>query len=136
MQAKLLMYMVWTAGCDIDTQRKGIIYFGWFDSTFQPKQKFQLSTGIPRINYTSLFCVRPSAVHICSPDKPIYRFFRTLLLVHVAQPNRPKLLIHLGKGNVIQYNTIQYKTVALCNTMQYNKRLQNYIPSAMSDSHK
>mmetsp|Transcript_19483 Transcript_19483/g.40948 ORF Transcript_19483/g.40948 Transcript_19483/m.40948 type:complete len:508 (-) Transcript_19483:493-2016(-) len=103
MQAKLLMYMVWTAGCDIDTQRRGIVYFGWFDSTFQPKQKFQLSRGIPRVNYTSLFCVRPSAVHICSPDKPIYRFFRTLILVHISQHNRPKLLIHLGESVELRY---------------------------------
>ncbi|VEU43988.1 unnamed protein product [Pseudo-nitzschia multistriata] len=103
MQAKLLMYMVWTAGYDIETQRRGIVYLCWLDPTHQPKQNFNLSVGIPRLNMTSVFTVRASAVHTCSPDRPFYRFFRNLLIIGSTQANRPKVRFHLGTSIEVRY---------------------------------
>mmetsp|Transcript_20315 Transcript_20315/g.56500 ORF Transcript_20315/g.56500 Transcript_20315/m.56500 type:complete len:174 (+) Transcript_20315:146-667(+) len=97
MQCKCMMYMVWSAGDDVDTQRRGIIYLGWFDPSFNPKFRFDLKMGIIRLNYTRIMTVRASAIHICFPDRPVYRFFRKLIMVQGSQPNRPKMTFHLGK---------------------------------------
>eukprot|EP00537_Pseudo-nitzschia_pungens_P010295 CAMPEP_0172390554 /NCGR_PEP_ID=MMETSP1061-20121228/7171_1 /TAXON_ID=37318 /ORGANISM="Pseudo-nitzschia pungens, Strain cf. pungens" /LENGTH=541 /DNA_ID=CAMNT_0013120959 /DNA_START=243 /DNA_END=1868 /DNA_ORIENTATION=- len=108
MQCKCLMYMVWSAGDDVDTQRRGIIYLGWFDPSFNPKFRFDLKMGIIRLNYTRIFTVRPSAIHICFPDRPVYRFFRKLIMVQGSQPNRPKMIFHLGEPIELRYKLNSY----------------------------
>eukprot|EP00536_Pseudo-nitzschia_multiseries_P018781 jgi/Psemu1/230267/e_gw1.3107.2.1 len=106
LQAKALMYMVWTAGCDVDTQRKGIIYLGWFDSAYTPQLKLRHFTN--RVDMSRIFCVRPGAIHICSPDRPVYRFLKNLVMVQATQPNRPKLIFHLGESVELRYQLKSY----------------------------
>jgi len=103
-----MMYMVWSAGDDVDTQRRGIIYLGWFDPSFNPKFRFDLKMGIIRLNYTRIMTVRASAIHICFPDRPVYRFFRKLIMVQGSQPNRPKMTFHLGEPIELRYKLKSY----------------------------
>jgi len=87
--------MIWTAGYDVDTQRKGLVFLTWFDSshTIAGTNK---SHACRKMNPHELLSVRASAIHICSPDTPLFRFRRAVIMIRIARDNRPKLKVQLG----------------------------------------
>jgi len=97
-KAKLSLYMSWVAGDDVTSQKKGIVVIAWFDKDFKisvvPKNMKHLDH--------KLHTTRVSALHICSPDTPFYRFRRAVLTMRVSH-HRVALQTHLGNSIENQY---------------------------------
>ncbi len=97
-KAKLSIYQCWTAGDDVDTQRKGIVILLWYDKSFEMNK-------VPVDNKPKLHevaTVRISALHICSPDTPFFRFRRAVATMRAAQ-FRTKLQAHVGNTMELIY---------------------------------
>jgi hypothetical protein len=91
------MYILFTAGYDIDTQRKGIVIVIWFDATFRISAQPKL-----HCKDHNLTTVRVSAMHQCSPDTPLFRFRRAVTTMRIAHI-RSRMKIHVGSPIEIQY---------------------------------
>jgi len=93
---KIMLYMTWVAGDDIDTQRKGIVFVVWFDPSFKVVSSNKMSDFANLgANPSELASVRVIAVHCCLPDTIVHRFCLAVLQLR-ALHNRVKLKAHLG----------------------------------------
>jgi len=88
---KIFLYMVWTAGNDVDTQKEGIVFVCWFDSTFTVTK----SPAVKTKDHETV-SVRGVAVHVCSPDTPVYRFRRSIVTMRLGRL-RFRLRQHIGE---------------------------------------
>lgn len=100
-KAKIFMYLTWTAGNDVDTQRLGLVYSIWFDSAFNVtnnRERYKLAAKL-----RELTSVRTCAVHICSPDRPNFQWGLYVITLQVARKNRSKVTVHLGSTQEVKY---------------------------------
>ena len=92
---KIFLYIYHTLVCDIETQMKGLVILVWYDT----KSKINANPDITRIKMLvkihEASPVRLSAVHMCVPDTPVFRFRQSILTLAIGQ-NRSRLRIHLG----------------------------------------
>jgi len=104
-----MLYTTWTAGEDVDVQRKGLVFLVCFSSKYElsAQDMYQLREA-PRYPYDVLAGVRPSAIHICSPDRPMFRFAHSIILFRIKQLGRFKIKIHYGESVEIQYALQSY----------------------------
>mmetsp|Transcript_1405 Transcript_1405/g.3234 ORF Transcript_1405/g.3234 Transcript_1405/m.3234 type:complete len:319 (+) Transcript_1405:224-1180(+) len=102
LQIKMVMYTSWVLGSEVDTQRKGVVWIVWFD----PKLELSISSDVNGIKSGtkshSVTMLRPSAIHICSPDTPFYRVQRAILSLG-AGSWRKSLKSHLGEAVELRY---------------------------------
>ena len=95
---KFLIYLsIVAAKDDTETQRNGIVLLVWFESTYKisymtPPRRPQR----PNMGYESFCCVRVTAIHVCTPDTPAYRFRRSIMAMRVNH-GRSRLKFHVGK---------------------------------------
>jgi len=94
------MYILYVVGNDIDCQRKGIVIVGWLDKTFE-NQNISAQPVLHKKDH-HLTTVRVSAIHICTPDTPFYRFRRAVIAMRIAQL-RTRLNIHIGEPIELKY---------------------------------
>ena len=82
---------MWAAGYDIHTQRKGLLILAWFDkaSKISNTNKKQVAKD------HEVATVRACAIHMCTPDTPLYRFRQSVATMRIGH-NRKKLKTHLG----------------------------------------
>mmetsp|Transcript_110800 Transcript_110800/g.226757 ORF Transcript_110800/g.226757 Transcript_110800/m.226757 type:complete len:366 (+) Transcript_110800:3-1100(+) len=94
-KARMSLYMSWTAGDDVDTQRKGLVVLTWFDQNFEV-------AGRSNIEYKdhTFSCVRACAIHMCSPDTPMYQLLRAIVITNLGRAKQ-KLRVHLGSTEEI-----------------------------------
>ena len=104
---KILMYTVWVIGNDIDTQRKGLINFIMFDSSFHQNPNI-MGAGIMDSSTVLLLSVRISAFHVCTPDTPFYRLRRSFLTMVIGSHNRSRLKLHIGTPVELTYKLQNY----------------------------
>jgi len=52
--------------------------------------------------------VRPCAVHVCTPDTPIFRFRRSIMTMRIGQYARTRLNTHLGDSVELRYKLLSY----------------------------
>ena len=90
---KMMMYTSWVIGNDIDTQRKGAVLISMFDSSFPQKPTLEAPL-LPSDQWT--LSVRMSAMHICTPDTPISRLRRSLIIMALGSDLRSRLKLHAG----------------------------------------
>ncbi len=82
---------------DVETLRKGIVVVIWFDANYElpaitlPPRRSNLE------NFGKWVCVRISAIHVCSPDTPAFRFRRTIITLRTIQDQRSRLKLHVGE---------------------------------------
>jgi len=102
---KIMMYILWVIGSDVDTQRRGIVVLMLFDvtsfSNFAAVQSFR--NAAPN---TDLFCVRGSGIHFCTPDTPFYRLIRSLLIAKVVTRDQDRSRVQLHTGTAIELRYI------------------------------
>jgi hypothetical protein len=91
LQSKLALYSSWTAGNDIDTQRKGIVVLVWYDKSF----KVPLKPPTNKYKLHEVLTVRVCALHCCTPDTPFHRFRRAAMTMKASHV-RLKLRVHVG----------------------------------------
>ena len=97
MTAKVVTYMNWVVGDDIDVQRKGIVILAWFDSSFDVIKSNRVNTyANMRFGPSDLLSVRLAAFHACLPDSPAYRFVLVMMKLRLGSPNRIRLKAHFG----------------------------------------
>mmetsp|Transcript_10674 Transcript_10674/g.25291 ORF Transcript_10674/g.25291 Transcript_10674/m.25291 type:complete len:490 (+) Transcript_10674:246-1715(+) len=101
---KILFYLLWVAGEDLETQRKGIVVVIWpvsdvaikhlknKDSLIQT-QKEQLK-GTP---------VRTCSYHFCVPDNPLFQVLRMIFTMSLEKRKRSRLKFHIGHPTELQY---------------------------------
>lgn len=108
-RARIMLYTTWTAGEDIDVQRKGLVFLVRFTAKYEPSAQdmYQLRDA-PRYPYHVLVTTRPSAIHICSPDRPMFRFAQSIILFRIKQLGRVKIKIHYGESVELQYALHSY----------------------------
>lgn len=102
-KTKIMMYIGWTAGDDVDTQRRGIVVLAWFDKAFDMSD-YPLSN---KHKLKDLTTVRSCAVHMCSPDSPVFRFIRACATMRAGH-NRMKMRIHIGNTVELIYRLQGY----------------------------
>ena len=98
---KILAYTFWVVGNDIDTQRKGVVIIVMFDSSFH--QVHQGAGMVRRHSNDCTMSVRPSAIHICTPDTPFFRLRRHFLTMAIGSHNRSRLKLHVGTTVELRY---------------------------------
>jgi hypothetical protein len=97
LQIKIFIYMSSVLGRDVDAQRRGVVFLVWFDAMLESS----ISPDVIRIQQGGIkshkiSMIRPSAIHICSPDTHFYRLQRSILSFGYG-PIRSRLRIHLGE---------------------------------------
>jgi len=109
LRAKILCYMLWAAGDDVDVQRKGIMVLVLFTPNYEitVNDMYRLREA-PKVHTSRFSTVRPCSIHICSSDKPIYRLCHAILLLRITQPGREKIKIHYGESVELQYALQSY----------------------------
>jgi len=108
-RARIMFYMTWTASNDIDVQQKGLVFLVRFTSNydFSANNMYKLRDA-PKYPYDVLSMARPSAIHICSPDRQFYRFAQSIILFRIRQLGREKIKIHYGESVELQYSLHSY----------------------------
>ncbi len=96
-----MLYTTWIAGEDVDDQRKGLVFLVRFTSQYEPSAQdmYQLREA-PKYPYDVISTTRPSAIHICSPDRPMFRFAQSIILFRIKQLGRVKIKIHFGASEI------------------------------------
>ena len=96
-----MFYATWIAGEDVNDQRKGLVFLVRFTSQYElsAQDMYQLREA-PRYPYHVISATRPSAIHICSPDRPMFRFAQSLILFRIKQLGRVKIKIHFGASEI------------------------------------
>ena len=89
---KIAIYLSWMVGNDVDTQRKGICFLAWFDRNSQPSLQPKFRTKANQV-----MSVRLSAIHICTPDSPFYKFRRAMSQM-TAGKMRMHTRTHIGES--------------------------------------
>ncbi len=95
-----ILYFLQHFSDDVETQRKGmvIIYFptSRFDSMSinEPEARQYLRA------ITASAAVRISAIHVCLPDSPLYRFIGALYKVVFPKDLAVRIRIHTGKSGI------------------------------------
>lgn len=109
LRAKILLYMLWTAGEDVDVQRKGVVVLVRFTSNYEfSMNNLYKMRDTPKTHSHIISTVRGCAIHICSPDKPIYRLCHAIVLVRVSKAGRDRMKIHYGESVELQYALHSY----------------------------
>lgn len=90
-KAKITLYMCWTAGNDIESQRSGIVVLIWYDKSFT----LNMSPVSNKPKLHEIATVRICAVHLCTPDTSVYRLRRSFATMRMSH-HRLKLRTHLG----------------------------------------
>mmetsp|Transcript_24629 Transcript_24629/g.57814 ORF Transcript_24629/g.57814 Transcript_24629/m.57814 type:complete len:502 (-) Transcript_24629:469-1974(-) len=97
LKAKIALYLSWTAGNEVETQRMGVVILIWYDKSFQllhrPVQN--------KPKFHEVWMLRICAIHLCTPDTPLYRIRRGFITMRMAH-NRLKLRVHIG--NTVENN--------------------------------
>ena len=96
--------MFWVAGDDDDyVQRKGIVVVAWFDKEFKiskvPKQR--------SLQDYKLCCIRTCAIHVCTPDTPLFRFRSAVASLRLGRA-RKYMRQHLGNSMENRYKLQSY----------------------------
>jgi hypothetical protein len=82
---KILFYITYIAGRDVNMQREGLVIVSWLDSDFK----------ISNHSVVNLLSVRLSAIHICTNDIPYHGLPRSVVSMMIAQ-NRSLIKLHAG----------------------------------------
>jgi len=100
LRTKIWLYLTYVAGEDIEAQKYGIVVLVWFDSAWTRISKKPVLSA----QNTKVFTlgVRTSAVHLCTPDTPVYRFRRSILLMRLRR-EKSRVKIHVGKSTELLY---------------------------------
>ena len=99
---KIMMYMFWIVGNDIDAQCKGVAIIILFDSSFPQLPHHHKGAGMVLPSKQWILSVRMSAIHICTPDTPYFRRRRSLIAMAIGPKNRSRLRLHLGTSTSIE----------------------------------
>jgi hypothetical protein len=125
-KAKIAFYTFFTAGYDIETQRRGAVVIVWFigdsaslslsSSSSSSSSSASSVKNIPMYaKLHSMTSIRASAIHMCTPDTLHFRDRRSIMTMRMCGHNRLRLKIHVGT----YYNT----TVVLFLTVLYLIRI-------------
>jgi len=97
-KAKIMLYLNWVAGNDVETQKKGIVIVVWFDHVFK------ISRRPKNIVYKDheVSTLVASAIHICSPDTPLFRFRQAVAVIRIGRARR-YIRTHLGDSMENRY---------------------------------
>lgn len=94
---------------DIETQRNGFVIILWFDSNFKGSyETMRPLREIPIQRCWSWGCARASAIHVCTPDTPFFRFRRSAMVLQVNKQQRSRIKFHVGKPVELHYSLQSY----------------------------
>mmetsp|Transcript_1263 Transcript_1263/g.2683 ORF Transcript_1263/g.2683 Transcript_1263/m.2683 type:complete len:456 (-) Transcript_1263:242-1609(-) len=124
-KAKIFLYLTWTAGIEEDTQRLGLVYLLWFDSTLDVSfdmERYKLAAKL-----RELVTVRTCSVHICAPPKPIFQWGLYVMTFQISRKNRAKVTVHLGSPTELKYKVQTFGIPAdeIPNTREGNIKKSN-----------
>lgn len=90
-RAKIAFYMSWVSALDDESQRRGIVLLVWFD------KEFNIGTTRPEVLYKEhqLHSVRCAAIHLCTPDSPMFTIRRAVILARLGRARRTTR-VHVG----------------------------------------
>lgn len=101
-RAKFIFYLSTVATRDdVETQRKGLVVIIWFSASYSDCYRSRIRQS-PLQDYGSWICVRVSALHVCSPNTPAFRFRRAIFALR-AYRHRSRLKIHAGEPVELRY---------------------------------
>lgn len=97
LRTKIWLYLTYVAGDDIETQKNGVVMLAWFDTAWKHLSKRPVYS--PQSSRVLSLCVRTTSVHICTPDTPLYRFRRSIMVMRLGK-ERSRVKIHVGTENI------------------------------------
>jgi hypothetical protein len=95
-----LLYLSQHFSDDIDTQRKGIVVIYFPTSSFD---SMAINDPEARQDLRSIFAsvaLRTTAIHVCLPDSPLYRFIGVIFKVVFPVDLAVRIRIHTGKSGI------------------------------------
>ncbi len=123
LRSKILLYLCYAAGEDIDVQKNGIVVIIWFDNAWESSTRAHFvgatTGGDGRALGVRALGVRLTSVHICTPDTPKSRFRRAMMMARLGG-NGPKVKINVGTSQIICSNFCdQYFVASILFCLQY-----------------
>lgn len=80
---------------DVELQRKGIVSILWCQDAV--KYKFKVTPANTRLQIHEFIPIRMSAIHVCTPDTPFYRFARSMFAISFGRDNVSRMRFHVGE---------------------------------------
>eukprot|EP00531_Pseudo-nitzschia_arenysensis_P014822 CAMPEP_0116131742 /NCGR_PEP_ID=MMETSP0329-20121206/9172_1 /TAXON_ID=697910 /ORGANISM="Pseudo-nitzschia arenysensis, Strain B593" /LENGTH=641 /DNA_ID=CAMNT_0003626201 /DNA_START=74 /DNA_END=1999 /DNA_ORIENTATION=+ len=108
LRKKIVCYLSRAATTDgKETQRNGFVVIVWFNSSYRISYDTPLRR-VPLQNCWSWGCARASAIHICTPDTPYFRFRRSIMVMQANQRQRSRVKFHVGEPVELRYALQSY----------------------------
>jgi len=101
---KILYYLWWCAGEDVETQLKGVVVVIWPVSDIAVKHLRdncgKIETLQKQVHGSS---VRACAFHFCVDDNPFFHVLKTIFAMTLNKSKRSRLKFHVGQVTELQY---------------------------------
>jgi hypothetical protein len=134
-----LIYL-WVVGSyDVESQRRGLVLISLSgpkvtdgiiqsqsqdkkvkekeDSDSQEAQKFHASRMATHVLCASSVPFRVSAIHLCLPQKPMYKILKSIYGVAIGSRWNSRVKFHLGESIELRYELQQYGTFYYYNSL-------------------
>ena len=98
LRTKIWLYLTYVVGEDVEAQKSGIVVIVWFDNMWKDIDKKPPIS--PERRGVLTYAVRTCSVHMCTPDTPMYRYRRAILLMRLKR-DRTLIKIHVGTKHTI-----------------------------------
>ena len=113
---KILLYITWVIGSDVNTQRRGVVVIVLFDLNSFSNLVMAIHNFRNSVLNPHIFSVRGSGVHFCTPDTSFYRLIRSLLIAKVVtrDVDRSRVQLHTGTAIELRYILQGYGKYMYC----------------------
>ena len=111
-QYKIILYFLWSASDDVESQQKGIVVLLWPNPDIAKsfKLRYPINSG-GRIMQMVLQCapIRMVAIHFCAPaNDPFFKIVQSVLALTIAGGRRSRFKVHSGGPIELKYQIKSY----------------------------
>lgn len=100
LRTKIWLYLTYVVADDIEAQKHGIVLLIWFDSSWKNVSKIPMYSK--QSSRVLTLGIRTSSVHVCSPDTPLHRFRRSIMMLRLGS-EKSRVNLHIGKYVELRY---------------------------------
>jgi len=110
-KCRIIAYLGQAATEDVETQKQGIVLVMWLSSASLSVRNNGSSFRTMSSDPYKCTCVRFSAIHVCTPDTPLYRLFRSVIIMKGfgnQTSTRARVRFHTGAPIELRYKLVGF----------------------------
>jgi hypothetical protein len=93
-QIKVVLYLMWVAGADVETQRRGLVVIFWPSINTVIMERNWVENGQKTVQG---FPLRAAALHMCLANTLAFRMLKAQIGLAIPKNKRRRFQFHLGK---------------------------------------